>query len=84
MTNFRTRPNHKLQIRLVPSPGIPGEGQGEGDFELSTTFAVQNHPHPRPLPGVPGEGGALSLIYSVRWNVSRTYASNLSPILMSS
>jgi chromosome segregation protein len=37
--------------RLVPpSPGTPGEGRGEGDFERKTALEIPNHPHPNPLP----------------------------------
>jgi valyl-tRNA synthetase len=35
---------------LSPSPGTPGEGRGEGDFEQRTTLDIPNHPHPSPLP----------------------------------
>jgi len=35
---------------LSPSPGTPGEGRGEGDFEQRKTFDIPNHPHPNPLP----------------------------------
>ena len=36
---------------LTPSPGTPGEGRGEGDFERRTTLDnPKNHPHPSPLP----------------------------------
>ena len=35
---------------LAPSPGTPGEGWGEGDFERRESSAVQNHPHPNLLP----------------------------------
>src|SRR3954454_11073106 len=33
---------------LTPSPGTPGEGRGEGDFERRTTFEARNHPNPLP------------------------------------
>ena len=36
--------------RATPSPGIPGEGRGEGDFERKTILDSSNHPHPNPLP----------------------------------
>ena len=39
-----------LSKLLTPSPGTPGEGWGEGDFEPSATFDDRNHPHPHPLP----------------------------------
>jgi valyl-tRNA synthetase len=35
---------------LSPSPGTPGEGGGEGDFERRKSFDIPNHPHPSPLP----------------------------------
>jgi tRNA modification GTPase len=40
---------------LIPSPGTPGEGQGEG---LRHRL---NHPSPQPSPGVPGEGARENL-----------------------
>jgi hypothetical protein len=36
---------------LVPSPGTPGEGWGEGDFEIPSNSEFKIHPHPNPLPG---------------------------------
>ena len=36
---------------LAPSPGTPGEGRGEGDFERRTITDILNHPHSNPLPG---------------------------------
>jgi membrane-associated phospholipid phosphatase len=41
---------------LTPSPGTPGEGWGEGDFERRTVSAVRNHPHPNLLPGYREKG----------------------------
>jgi xanthine dehydrogenase small subunit len=42
---------------LSPSPGIPGEGRGEGISAFSVqNSAFPNLPSPYPSPGVPGEG----------------------------
>ena len=35
---------------IAPSPGIPGEGRGEGEFDRKSLLDVRNHPHPSPLP----------------------------------
>jgi hypothetical protein len=35
---------------ISPSPGTPGEGRGEGDFERNAALDIPNHPHPNPLP----------------------------------
>jgi tetratricopeptide (TPR) repeat protein len=35
---------------LPPSPGTPGEGWGEGDFEGKAASEIRNRPHPNPLP----------------------------------
>ncbi len=35
---------------LSPSPGTPGEGWGEGDFERRKAFDAENHPQDAPLP----------------------------------
>jgi Fe-S-cluster containining protein len=40
----------ELVRSLTPSPGTPGEGGGEGDFERRTTRPIPNRPHPNPLP----------------------------------
>jgi ATP-dependent helicase HrpB len=49
-------------LRLSPSPGTPGEGGGEGDFELPATLAIPNHPHPNPLPGYRERGQENALM----------------------
>ena len=41
----------KRRAFLAPSPGTPGEGRGEGDFERKGPLDYRNHPHPNPLPG---------------------------------
>ncbi len=38
------------RAKLTPSPGTPGEGWGEGDFEGQSNLGTPNHPHPNPLP----------------------------------
>jgi ferrous iron transport protein B len=35
----------RLAELLSPSPGTPGEGRGEGDFERKTSLPIPNHPH---------------------------------------
>ncbi|HSV14503.1 MAG TPA: DNA mismatch repair endonuclease MutL, partial [Tepidisphaeraceae bacterium] len=45
---------------LSPSPGTPGEGRGEGDFERRSTFEIPNHPHPNPLPEYRARGPELT------------------------
>jgi RluA family pseudouridine synthase len=40
----------RIARERTPSPGTPGEGGGEGDFEPRVSFDSQNHPHPSPLP----------------------------------
>jgi len=45
--------------RLTPSPGTPGEGRGEGDFECQRHWNSKS-PSPQPSPGVPGEGAGRS------------------------
>ncbi len=61
-----------IRVVLPPSPGTPGEGWGEGDFEYRTiveirkqetpanrtTFNAPNHPHPNPLPEYQERGKA--------------------------
>jgi len=42
--------------RPAPSPGTPGEGWGEGDFELRTSFDEPNHPG-RAVAGSKSGGG---------------------------
>ncbi len=39
-----------------PSPGIPGEGRGEGLRKDRTAIETEKEPPPYPSPGVPGEG----------------------------
>jgi radical SAM protein with 4Fe4S-binding SPASM domain len=41
---------------IAPSPGTPGEGWGEGDFELPAALSSTKSPSPMPSPGTPGEG----------------------------
>jgi cytochrome c oxidase assembly protein subunit 15 len=36
--------------RRAPSPGTPGEGGGEGGFEVPAAFDFRRNPHPNPLP----------------------------------
>jgi len=40
----------EARAELTPSPGTPGVGWGVGFFERQTSFDIQNHPHPNPLP----------------------------------
>jgi arginine N-succinyltransferase len=47
---------------LAPSPGTPGEGWGEGDFERNTVTGSPNHPHPGPLPAQRERGPEPMLI----------------------
>jgi tRNA G18 (ribose-2'-O)-methylase SpoU len=42
--------NDILPPTLTPSPGTPGEGGGEGDFERKTALDIPNHPDDNPLP----------------------------------
>jgi acyl-coenzyme A synthetase/AMP-(fatty) acid ligase len=42
--------NAKYGRDIAPSPGTPGEGGGEGDFERPTVPGGRNHHHPNPLP----------------------------------
>jgi hypothetical protein len=48
----RTRPPRATRVRLFPSPGTPGEGEGGG----SSHWCRGEAPPPQPSPGVPGEG----------------------------
>jgi 4-amino-4-deoxy-L-arabinose transferase-like glycosyltransferase len=41
---------YAIRVKRSPSPGTPGEGRGEGDFERITGLDTSNHPHPNPLP----------------------------------
>jgi hypothetical protein len=43
-----------------PSPGTPGEGGGEGDFEPKTARDILKPPHPNPLPEYRERGPELS------------------------
>jgi FkbM family methyltransferase len=47
--------------RSAPSPGTPGEGWGEGDFERSASGCAKS-PSPLPSPGVPGEGDSAAQV----------------------
>ena len=38
----------RLHADRSPSPGTPGEGRGDGDFELQATLSKSNHPHALP------------------------------------
>jgi hypothetical protein len=49
-----------LPFILAPSPGTPGEGWGEGDFEFQCHWCSKS-PSPLPSPGVPGEGVCSAL-----------------------
>ena len=52
---------------LSPSPGTPGEGRSEGDFERRTVSASpENHPHPSPLPTYRERGQDLSLTLTAK------------------
>jgi hypothetical protein len=47
-----------LRAGIFPSPGNPGEGQGEGirDYSSRSDRSDSFKPSPQPSPGVPGEG----------------------------
>ena len=53
---------------LTPSPGTPGEGGGEGDFERDNAPGSRNHPHPNPLPEYRARGPES---LADRWILSR-------------
>jgi PAS domain S-box-containing protein len=49
------------QAALAPSPGTPGEGRGEGDFERKAALDIPNHPHPNPLPEYRERGADVAI-----------------------
>jgi len=54
---FDTKHSEHAQT-ATPSPGTPGEGGGEGDFEHQDASHSKS-PSPQPSPGVPGEGDSV-------------------------
>lgn len=51
--NTNKLPDHRASIEpraLPPSPGTPGEGWDEGDFERRMPLVLWNLPHPDRLP----------------------------------
>jgi hypoxanthine phosphoribosyltransferase len=46
----------KRSVFATSSPGMPGEGRGEGSRGSLSTVVNQKYPSPYPSPGVPGEG----------------------------
>ncbi len=54
--------HHLKQAKdLPPSPGTPGEGRVEGDFELQESLDIQTHPHPNLLPEYREKGPEIAL-----------------------
>jgi oligopeptide/dipeptide ABC transporter ATP-binding protein len=58
-------PRARELAALIPSPGNPGEGKGEGLKEN-----ILSQPSPQPSPGLPGEGVSLTQITVDRQPVS--------------
>jgi TolA-binding protein len=48
---------------FTPSPGIPGEGGGEGSSANSALRSLNQNPHPDPLPGYRARGNGVRLIF---------------------
>jgi hypothetical protein len=67
--------------RLAPSPGTPGEGRGEGDFERRETSAGRNHPHPNLLPEYRAKGpeGRLTADRTASFEYPGTRSSSVGP-----
>jgi ABC-type sugar transport system ATPase subunit/ribose/xylose/arabinose/galactoside ABC-type transport system permease subunit len=49
LSRAEATPERVMELAVSPSPGTPGEGRGEGDFERRTAIEKPNHPHPGPL-----------------------------------
>jgi 16S rRNA (adenine1518-N6/adenine1519-N6)-dimethyltransferase len=60
----------------IPSPGIPGEGKGEGSSGIGEVAPESAEPSAQPSPGVPGEGehahgrGAVKLVANLPYNIA--------------
>jgi len=66
-------------LGVAPSPGILGEGWGEGDLEFQPAWC-SNSPSPQPSPAVPGEG-ARKPGQSAPWLISSFFLSFVATLI---
>ena len=62
-----------IDAPLTPSPGDPGEGWGEGDFEQEKSLDLPNHPHTNHLPAY-RESGPGARFYLIAFFVAVSIA----------
>src|SRR5438552_3188410 len=67
-----------VELLFVPSPGTPGEGQGEGSVAKSNDSSFAEEPSPQPSPGLSGKGVRGRKMYSRRF-VSSNLSISSSP-----